>query len=420
MMNDDMKRDPSNDTAVSDAANTREREGQGVTFISIHWSRLIAGGIFVLTGLLDFYYLGYAIGNHTGTGTAIFLGGPSFFWLIGMPILAIGGVLIIYFLVSPLKYTFKFDVQGSSFDANVKWLCLGWSYHISPVSRITYQRHRLGPKTIWIAILVPWIIWIVEYGAGLFDLPRIVSITLPTMMIFTAISDAAALAVLIFLMPSSLRVYSPSRVYEFWISCPPRNDVVERYFLDHLCPGCKPSQVERKTHCTRLVTGVSLCAGSLLGLFADVLFGEWFSMVGLVYGIVLVLEACFDDVNQECTDREFSQRETRYRLFNWRNPINYRLDIIQQRTEEVHQFNAVPPWHWVFLVYLLWSMALQLTFALRFGAISGAYSLVDYVASIGFASAIGYGFTKLVRGRRAVLSLVLPSVIAGLLFGLFL
>ncbi len=400
---------------VATAGGDRE-----VTFISIHWSRLLAGGIFVLTGLLDFHYLGYAIGNHTGTGSALVLGGPSFFWLIGMPIIAIGGILILYFLVSALKYSFKFDAQGSSFDAKGKWLCLRWSYHISPITRITYQRHRLGPKTIWIGILVPWIVWIIEYGAGLFDLPRSVSNTLPTMMILTAISDATALAVLIFFMPSSLRVYAPDKVYEFWISCPPRNDVVRRYFRGQPFAPPRESNQGTRSVSPRLVTGALLCAGCLLGLFADVLFGEWFSTAGLVYGIVLVLEGFFLEFHQHHVVLDPVQGSSRYVMHERQNAINYHIDIAPSTGGGAREASSVPAWHIAFIGFLLVNAAIQLVLPLRFGAVANPLSVADYITSIAFLAFTCLGFYKLVQDPRATTILFVVSLVAGLVLGLCL
>jgi hypothetical protein len=392
----------------------------GVTFLSVHWSRLIAGAIFLVTGGLDLFFLGSAIGNHTGTGTAIFLGGPSFFWLIGMPIMVIGGVLVVYFLVSPIKYTFTVsaDATGITFQSRSKWLFFQGCYDLTAVSRVLYQRHRLGPKSAWIVVLVHWIILILKYGAGLFYLPRSTTQILPTMMMITAVCDAIALAVLIFFMPASLRVFTPGRVHDFWISVPPRDDKMQRYLLDTAFPANSTKSPEKSFSWTRLIVGLFLIAGSLLGLFADVLLGEWFSMAGLMYGLILVLESVFFDLGHEQQILEHENGLSRFHIKHWRNPLSHHVDIATPGHEGDRSASTIAPWHYIFIAFLLGNMAIQLTIALRFGAAANPLSLVDYVVSFAFSTVACIGFGKLLREPSKIKILFTAAILTGFIIGM--
>jgi len=412
--------------ALSNASegSTTTRATPGVSFLSLHWSRLLVAAILIPTGLLDLHYLGYYIGDflgpYTGTGRALIPGGPSFFWLIGMPLLVIGGILVLYFLLSPIRYQFTFDAGSGTFDATSKWFLYKWSYHVPVVSRILYQRHRLGPKSWWIVFFVFSIVTIFQYGTGLFDLPRTTSNTLPVMMSLTAASDGCALAVLIFLMPSSLRVYTRDRVYEFWISCPHRNDVVYKYFVDQLFPGCNTTPPQRKTSLVRLVVGVILCTGSLLGLYANLLFGAWFSMIGLMYGFILVLEGVFADFHQETSIRETSEASSRFQMHHHQNRLNYRLDMAADLKAEDISRTIMPAWHGLFMAYLLGNIAMQITYALRFGTMTDPFSLLNFIASLALGMIVGLGFSKIVGNPKVVLVLFVTSFVAGAFLGAFL
>ncbi|HME54396.1 MAG TPA: hypothetical protein VKM55_19375 [Candidatus Lokiarchaeia archaeon] len=396
----------------------------GVMFLSVHWSRLLAAAIFIVTGLLDLHYLGYYIGDifgtYTGTGMALIPGGPSFFWLIGMPILVIGGILVLYFLLSIIKYEFTFDAGSGSFVATGKWFSYKWTYEVSPVTRIVYQRHRIGPKAWWIVALIFFITTIIQYGGGLFNLPRSTSNTLPVMMLMTAISDGTALVVLIFLMQSSLRVYTRDRVYDFWVSCPPRNDVVYKYFVDQVFPVSKITQPQRTTNLDRTVIGIVLFIGSLLGLYANILLGEWFSMIGLMYGLILVLEGLFLDIHQETSIREPGADTGRFQMEHHHNALNYWIDITDGAVASNDHDSIVPAWHGLFMAYLLGNIAIQITYALRFGAIVDPFSLTNFIASIAFGIVVGLGFSKLLRKPKVILVFFVASLVASVILGVVL
>jgi hypothetical protein len=400
---------------------TAIREKPGVVFWSIHWSRVIAGVILVVKGRLDFHYLGYYIGDflgpYTGTGRALIPGGPSFFWLIGMPILVIGGILVLYSLLSPIKYEFTFETGAASFDARGKWFLYTWTYHVPSVTSIVYQRHRIGPKAWWIMFFVFSIVESIQYGIGIFDLQHSVANTLPIMMLLTAACDAVVLVVLVFFMQSSLRVSTADRVYEFWVSCPPRNDVLYTYFVDRLFPASSTTREQENMNTSRIITGITLFAGSLLSLFAKLLFGEWLAMIGVMYGIMLVLEGSFLDIKQKVFERETGGEATRFKMHHRQNALNYRLDITDRLAHEEASVSEIPAWHYLFIAYLLGNIAMQITYGIRFGAFLDPLSLANFIASIAYGSLLGIEFFKLTRQTRLVLLFFLSCLAIGVILG---
>ncbi len=393
-----------------------------ITVRSMHWSRLIAGTIFIVTGLLDLHALGYmfggALGEYIGTGVALVLGGVSFFWLIGMPIMITGGILVLYFMVSTIKYTFTIDLERSTFVARERWFLFSWTHHVSPVTRVLYQHHRVGPKAGWIAVFACIIVLIVQYGGGMFDLPRSVSNVLPTMMVFTAICDGFAVFILVYLTPASIRVFTVDRVHDFWVSCPPRSNRLKHYFEGMLhdpqdIPG------HRNTNASlRMVVGMLLCAISLLGLFGRILFGEWFSMAGLMYGLILVVEGIFIGPDHKSwkvkQDAELNNFTASGRMNRWTSHV----DIKQGTIDHLDGRVPLPAWHAMFIVYLLASMAIQVVVPLKAGALTSTLTLIDFFASITLGAAIWIAFHKLVKYKPASKAILIASLVIGVIIGL--
>jgi len=85
----------------------REPVEDYVNFNSITLTRGIAALLLISVGIYSFLIFGADIGHEVKYGSAVFLGGPSWFYVTGLPMLGIGLGLLIYFLLSPFWGVFS-------------------------------------------------------------------------------------------------------------------------------------------------------------------------------------------------------------------------------------------------------------------------------------------------------------------------
>ena len=190
--------------------------------------------------------------------------------------------------------------------------------------------------------------------------------------------------------------------------------------MDQLFSARETAHPQRKTSLVRLIAGLILCAGSLLGLFAKILFGEWFSMIGIMYGLILILESLFLDINQDITTRENGRENRRFQMLHHQNAMNYWLEIAASSSSADNHASIVSAWHGLFMAYLLGNIAMQIIYALRFGAFVDPFSLINVIASLAFGIVVGLGFSKLLRNPKVILALFVTSLVAGVILGVFL
>ncbi|MHA1254808.1 MAG: hypothetical protein ACTSPS_04325, partial [Promethearchaeota archaeon] len=85
----------------------REPVEDYVKFNSFALTRLIASVLLILNGLMSYFIFGDDVGHEVELGSAIFLGGPSWFYVTGFPMLMTGLGLLIYFILSPFRGIFS-------------------------------------------------------------------------------------------------------------------------------------------------------------------------------------------------------------------------------------------------------------------------------------------------------------------------
>jgi len=85
----------------------REPVEDYVKFHSFALTRLIASILLILNGLISYTIFGDDVGHEVELGSAIFLGGPSWFYVTGFPMLMTGLGLLIYFILSPFRGIFS-------------------------------------------------------------------------------------------------------------------------------------------------------------------------------------------------------------------------------------------------------------------------------------------------------------------------
>ncbi len=205
----------------------REPVKQQVTFFSSSHSRLAAALLFLAIAVVDMVYLTLHIGTpaadniggtYNGTGTAVVLGGVSFFYPVGLPLLITGVSLAIYLIFS--RFFGRFARSENflffhEFRFGVPWLT---EVPRSHVEAVRYQNTHLGPKVLWSCFLIPYSIMVLQYGLPLFNQPRAETNILPTMMTLSAVGGIFALIFLLFWPQDYLEIASKDRLYEMWVA----------------------------------------------------------------------------------------------------------------------------------------------------------------------------------------------------------
>ena len=77
--------------------NLREPISNIIKFNSFAFTRLIAGILLIIAGFLSLSVFGTDVGHEVPYGSAVFLGGPSWFYVTGLPALGFGFGLLLYF-----------------------------------------------------------------------------------------------------------------------------------------------------------------------------------------------------------------------------------------------------------------------------------------------------------------------------------
>jgi len=87
--------------------NLREPVEKVIKFFSLNLTRLIAAFILIIAGIISFNVFGLDVGHEVKYGSAVVLGGPSWFYVSGLPALGIGASLLLYFFLSPFRGVFS-------------------------------------------------------------------------------------------------------------------------------------------------------------------------------------------------------------------------------------------------------------------------------------------------------------------------
>lgn len=214
---------PNHDLTLSQNGFTHEFQ-ENLGFLSFPWSRFLSGMLLCAIGLIDLQLLGYSIGapdhpwvgSYIGTGTAVFLGGVSFFYVSGFPCLVFGIGLIIYSVAAIWKGNVQFNNSEFSLHEHRYLFKRKTTINLHKIERMTLDTNRLGPKYLWIVIWVPMIVYLYQFGRALFDQPRAVSNLLPWALIITATIELIALMILLINSTWYLSIETWDSTFELW------------------------------------------------------------------------------------------------------------------------------------------------------------------------------------------------------------
>ncbi len=301
----------------------KEKTVESTTYFSFAWSRFIAGLIFIGFGIADFVLLGHLIGHqneesigvYVGQGSAVFLGGVSFFYTVGLVPLIIGIWLVIFSIFSAYKGVLS--RSESSFYFHEKRLISPQFTELrqSGIKRIRYQNNHLGPKKVWFFLLIPMSIRVLQFGFPLFGEHRAADEILPTLMVLTALGNFIALFLLVFFPQKFLEFSNSDKIYKTWIAplstgskfndsllktlkfskeSAESPDEITSLLNGKISEGFHQSldvDVKSQKNYLRLILGGFLLIISIISLSFEILFSTGFSLLGATYGILLIVQA---------------------------------------------------------------------------------------------------------------------------------
>ncbi|QEE17957.1 hypothetical protein DSAG12_03795 [Promethearchaeum syntrophicum] len=298
-------------------------------FYSFAWSRFVAGLILLGFGLADYFLLGHLIGHqneenigvYVGQGSAVFLGGISFFYTVGLVPLLIGLWLILFAILSIYKCEISKSVSESSFYYHEKRLIFPFytEFKKIDITKSRIRNNHLGSKKLWYFLLIPMSITILNFGFALFGEHRAVDEILPTMMILTAFGNFIALGLLVVFPQSFVEFSSSDKIYGSWIAPLLSKEKFTNSIIDLLDFPQKESDVVNKPdidrynalllekngeipiessnialksqkNYLRLVLGITLILTAVISLSFEILFSKSFSGLAATYGILIVVQ----------------------------------------------------------------------------------------------------------------------------------
>ncbi len=322
-----------NSLTLKKLRNYREPVTKYIKFNSFALSRLIAGSLLVIVGLFSYAVFGIEVGaNETRYGNFFVLGGPSFFYATGLPVLIIGLFLLLYVLLSTFRGIFA-QSDNFYFFRELRPL-VPWLTEIpkKDIEAVRYQNNHLGPKLAWIILLIPFIVLQLMTAIPLFSNNEragpeyVFSWTLATI----SVVEIAVLILLVTFQQNYYEIATKDMLYEMWFAPIKLRDQVEltEGIADFL--GCGIEKQKREKVITILpksvketsplngpifselcntnfqllsiIFGIFLIVSAIVMLTQMVLFGPLFWWIALMYGFMLVIKAFNTDFSRKGGD----------------------------------------------------------------------------------------------------------------------
>jgi len=327
--------------------NLREPVDSYVKFYSFNVTRIFAAILLLVAGLLSLFVFGLDVGHEVKYGSAVVLGGPSWFYVTGLPALGISFGLLLYFFLSPFKGTFS-QSKNFYFFYEVRpgfpWLT---EIPKKDIEAIRYQNNHLGPKLGWILLLLPFIVMQLMTAIPLFAIERAgPEYVLSWVFLIISVIEIIALGILVLIPQKYFEIATRTHLYEMWFSpfkFRNRKELAKNIgnFL-----GCEIERESKKDlksdkqnleepfsnvsdthfHLFDLVFGLFLITFSILMLTQMILFGPLFWWIALMYGFMLLVKAfCFDFSKESGDSLDYNDKKS---FFKFRRNFSYKFHCI--------------------------------------------------------------------------------------------
>ena len=324
-----------------------------INFFSFNITRLIAALFLIIAGIISLIIFGLDVGHDVKYGSAVVLGGPSWFYVTGLPALGIGFALLLYFLLSPFKGTFS--QSKNFFFFYEKRPGFSWLTEIpkKDVEAVRYQNNHLGPKLGWIMILLPFIVMQLMTAIPLFFAERAgPKYVLSWIFVIITILEIASLAFLVLIPQHYFEIAKRTHLYEMWFSpfkIKNQSELTKKLSKFLGCDIDRDIEKDSKSvgselqmpfsevndthfHLFDLVFGIFLLTFAIIILSQMVLFGPLFWWVALIYGFILLVKAFYYDFSQAGGDIFSYNKENK--LFKFRRKFSYKFHYVYANNVE--------------------------------------------------------------------------------------
>ncbi|MEE9378725.1 MAG: hypothetical protein V3V33_11905, partial [Candidatus Lokiarchaeia archaeon] len=314
-----------NSLTIKKIRELREPVDKYIKFNSIAISRLIAAFILIIVVLLTLLVFGAEVGHHnTNYGSAVALGGPSFFYVTGLPALGIGFGLIIYFILSPFRGNFS-QSRNFYFFYELRPFC-PWLTEVpkKDIEAIRYQNNHLGPKLGWIMLILPFIVYQLMTAIPLFMVERAgPDYVLSWTFLIISILEIIVLILLVMFQQNYFEIATKTHLYEMWFSpikLKYRSELTEDLsnFFECDIKGDDANDNSQllfseldNTHFQlfNLIFGLFLIISGIVMATNMVLFGPLFWWVAIMYGFMILVKAYSFDFSKKGEDKFYYNKE---------------------------------------------------------------------------------------------------------------
>ena len=337
-----------NSLTIKKIRDLREPVDNYIKFNSIAISRLIAAFILIIVILLTLLVFGAEVGHHnTNYGSAVVLGGPSFFYVTGLPALGIGFGLLIYFFLSPFRGIFS-QSRNFYFFYELRPFC-PWLTEVpkNDVEAIRYQNNHLGPKLGWIMLILPFIVYQLMTAIPLFMVERVgPDYVLSWTFLIISILEIIVLILLVMFQQNYFEIATKTHLYEMWFSpikLKHRSELTEDLsnFFECDIKGDDANDNSQllfseldNTHFQlfNLIFGLFLIVSGIIMAINMVLFGPLFWWVALMYGFILLVKSHSFDFSKKGGDTFYYNKVNG--IFKFRRKFSYKFQYITTRNVE--------------------------------------------------------------------------------------
>jgi len=325
----------------------REPVEKFINFRAISITRLIAAILFLIVCLYTLIVFGTAQGDDSTYGSFFSLGGPSYFYPMGIPAFGISFGLFLYFFLSLFKGTFS-QSKNFYFFYEKRPAC-PWLTEIpkKDIEAVRYQNNHLGPKLSWIVLLLPFIGLQLMAAIPLFSAHRgapeyVFSWTLT----ISSIIEIVALLILVILPQNYYQIVTKDRLYEMWFSPLKRKDKAQftEDFSEFLeCNIKKEGDIKkgnnlfsdinsRHFQLFSLVFGLFLFISAIIMYTQMVLFGPLVYWGALIYGSILLVKSfSYDFSNKEGDTFHFDEND---KSFKFKRKFSFKFHYVTAKNVE--------------------------------------------------------------------------------------
>lgn len=323
----------------------REPVDNVIKFFSLSITRLIAAIILILTGFISFNIFGLDVGHEVKYGSAVVLGGPSWFYVTGLPVLGIGITLLLYFFLSPFHGTFSKSKNFFFFyeiRPGFPWLT---EIVRDDIEAIRYQNNHLGPKLGWLVFFMPFIVLQLMTAIPLFGAERAApEYTLSWIFVIISILEVISLFFLVLTPQNYFEIATKDRLYEMWFSplkfrkqsqykeefskflgC--NIDTIKTDRIDNNSNGSMFKDISKTHfHLFKLIFALFLIVSAIIMLTQMVLFGPFVWWIALTYGFILLVKSfCFDFSNH---DEDHFYYNNDNKIFRFSRKFSYKFHYV--------------------------------------------------------------------------------------------